>query len=288
MTYQFPTFKETYPAESRKLKILRQFLRFQFGTLYCRNEIKQFEVFLDAHPMWQTMFNDYTFRCNTILHKFCDKHFGKTQRLNAVLDSMALLEQHFSKSLCQTLINEKQIVLFEQDDIQITLQLNAIEPHEGFFAFSLKYQSQWVYNASLALLKPNTLLIPSLQGTNAENAQELIKTVTKKLHGIRPMYMMIYLGKLFAEHYQFTLQGIAHKNQVKYRFNDNTRLLFNYDDFWQENGGKLNKSGYWTLDNTIERKPLEEIQSKKRSMYRKRYEMLDEISLNIKQLENLI
>jgi uncharacterized protein VirK/YbjX len=112
----------------------------------------------------------------------------------------------------------------------------------------------------------------------------LIKIVTKKLHGIRPMYMIVYLFKLFAEHYQLTLQGIAHKNQAKYRFNDNTRLLFNYDEFWQENGGKLNADGYWALNNEIERKSLEEIPSKKRSMYRKRYEMMDEISLKIKQL----
>lgn len=283
MAYQFPTFQEIYSAETRKLKIFRQFLRFQFSSIYCRNEIKQFETFLDKHPMWQAMFNDNTFRCNTILHKFCDNRFGKTQRLNVVLDSMVLMEQHFSKSLCQTLINEKQIVLFEQDDIQITLQLNTIEPHEGFFAFRLKYQEQWVYHATIALLKPNILLIPSLQGTNAENAQDLIKIVTKKLHGIRPMYMMIYLGKLFAEHYKFMLLGIAHKNQVKYRFNDSSRLLFNYDAFWQENDAKLNENGYWVLGNSIERKPLEDIQSKKRSMYRKRYEMLDEISLNIKK-----
>ena len=38
------------------------------------------------------------------------------------------------------------------------------------------------------------------------------------------------------------------------------------------------KGQYWQLPLEIARKPLEEIASKKRSMYRKRYEMLDDLS----------
>lgn len=282
--YQFPSFIETYPAESRKLKRIRQFIRFHFGVCYCRNEIKELMEFLKSHTMWQKLFDDYKFRFNPLLHKFCDQRFNKQQRLTAIIDSLKLFEEHFSLSITQKLLNENQITLFELDDIRITLQVNMIEPHEGYFALTLHHNEQWIYNASFVLQSPNKLLIASLQGTNSPNSQELIKIVTKKLHGIRPMYMIVYLFKLFAEHYQLTLQGIAHKNQAKYRFNDNTRLLFNYDEFWQENGGKLNMDGYWALNNEIERKSLEEIPSKKRSMYRKRYEMMDEISLKIKQL----
>ena len=50
--------------------------------------------------------------------------------------------------------------------------------------------------------------------------------------------------------------------------------------FWQENQGQL-KGQYWQLPLESPRKPPEEIASKKRSMYRKRYEMLDDLSEKI-------
>lgn len=286
--YRFPTFNEVYPAESRKLKRIRQFMRFHFGLIYCHQEIQTLMQFLNKHTMWQALFDDYKFRFNTVLSKFCDKRFDKKERLEAILENFALFESHFSKNFCQKLLDKKEIILWKQDDIRITLNLNQIDPPEGFFALGLHYQEQWVYNASFTLLNPQTLLIASLQGTNQPNAQELIKQVTKKLHGIRPMYMMVYLFKLFAKYHQLSLQGIAHKNQAKYRFNDNTRLLFNYDEFWKENGGSLNQAGYWLLNNDIERKSLDEIPSKKRSMYRKRYEMMDEIAVKIKSTTETI
>jgi len=58
--------------------------------------------------------------------------------------------------------------------------------------------------------------------------------------------------------------------------------LFNYDEFWQENQGVYH-APYWRLPLEIERKPLEDIVSKKRSMYRKRYEMLDSLANDIRQ-----
>lgn len=286
--YQFPNFQETYPPESRKLKRIRQFIRYHVGVNYCRREINILMSFLNGNKMWQTLFDDDKFRFHALLYKYCDKRFNKQQRLESILTTLDLCEKRFSTVFCQKLLSDKKITLFEMDELCLTLQINTVEPAEGFLAFNLSYQDQWIYNSSFTMIKSNQLLISSMQGTNAPNAQELIKTVTKKLHGIRPMFMMVYLFKLFAEHYHFKLLGISHKYQAKYRFNDNTRLLFNYDDFWQENSGTIdNTTGYWALTNEIERKSLEEIPSKKRSMYRKRYEMLDEISNNILNLTKI-
>lgn len=280
-SYQFPSFQDTYPPESRKLKRARQLIRYYFGVSYCRNEINKIITFLNKNEMWKKLFDDDKFRFHALLYKYCDKRFKKQQRLEYILATLAFFN---NTNFREELLEKKKITLFEIEDICLSLQINSVEPAEGFFALNLSYQGQWIYNASFTMLSPNKLLIASMQGTNIPDAQELIKTVTKKLHGVRPMFMMVYLFKLFAEHFHLELLGIGHKNQAKYRFNDNTRLLFNYDDFWQENNGKLNERGYWVLTNDIERKSLEEIQSKKRSMYRKRYEMLDKISLEIEKL----
>ena len=79
------------------------------------------------------------------------------------------------------------------------------------------------------------------------------------------------------------MEGIPHKRQAKYRWNDSAKLLFNYDEFWQECESTLVED-YWQIPTVLERRPLEEIQSKKRSMYRKRYEMFDNMTAEIQSL----
>ena len=95
--------------------------------------------------------------------------------------------------------------------------------------------------------------------------------------------MLVNAFKLLATQLNCRLEGIPHKNQAKYRWNDSAKLLFNYDEFWQENEGKLTEN-YWQIPTALERRPLEDIQSKKRSMYRKRYEMFDKMTADIQFL----
>lgn len=280
--FKFPNFEGVYPPESRFLKKVRQRARFYFSVFYCRHEVDVLMDFLNKNPVWLEVFKEKPFRFNTVLHKYCDSRFGKTERLSAMLYTLSHFEKSLGNAFSNRLMREKYIPLLNIDDeLFLNINLNDIEPAEGYFAVSLRYQSERVYDASFTLVEPNKLVISSIQGTNSENAQELIKVVTKKLHGVRPMFMLVYLFKMLSEYYGIKLCGIPHKFQAKYRFNDNTRLLFNYDEFWRENGGIL-KQDYWYLNNQIEMKSLEDIPSKKRSMYRKRYEMLEELSENIK------
>ncbi|MBR4625362.1 MAG: DUF535 family protein, partial [Alphaproteobacteria bacterium] len=127
------------------------------------------------------------------------------------------------------------------------------------------------------------LLIASIQGSSLDNAPEEIKLATKQLHGIRPAFLLVHIFKMLCEIKQFQLLGIPKKHQAKYRFNDFSRLLFDYDAFWADNGGEL-KQNYWYIPNIIERKSMDDIPSKKRSMYKKRYEMLDNIKQSLTQL----
>ena len=114
-----------------------------------------------------------------------------------------------------------------------------------------------------------------------------MKQATKELHGVRPMFMLMNVFRLLAEKWQCELIGIPHTSQGKYRLSARSKILFNYDEFWQENQGQLTGQ-YWQLPLEIARKPLEEIASKKRSMYRKRYEMLDDLSEKLLNLPNKI
>ncbi|WP_163367113.1 DUF535 family protein, partial [Escherichia coli] len=55
------------------------------------------------------------------------------------------------------------------------------------------------------------------------------------------------------------------------------QLHADYDQFWLSMGAKPLDSGYFLLPARIARKPLEEVASKKRAEYRRRYQLLDEL-----------
>ena len=73
-----------------------------------------------------------------------------------------------------------------------------------------------------------------------------------------------------------TLLGIPQKYQNKSRFIQSSH----YDAIFAESDGQL--KDYWELPLEIDRN-LDEVPSKKRSMYRKRYAMLDDLAKVIEE-----
>ncbi|WP_245853760.1 VirK/YbjX family protein [Necropsobacter massiliensis] len=281
----FPTFAEMYPAEKRWQKKLRSYLRYRFYTLIYARYCRELMYFLHLHPLWETLFARLPYRINTLLAKYCDKRFGIRRRFGAITANFMLAEQKFSYAKAQSLIQEESLRLATLTEaLDLYLNINKIDPFEGFFSLNIiNSHKESMYDASFAFLPPNTLLITSIQGPHGAQAQSLIRETTKNLHGMRPMFMLINAFQLLSETLNCELCGIPHKNQAKYRWNDSTKLLFNYDEFWRENGGVYDKSrGYWLLPRNLERKCPTMIPSKKRSMYRKRYAMLDHTAQQIK------
>lgn len=281
--FSFPNFKTLQPYDKRFLKRLRSRIRYYFYRLQCYKECNQFVNFLNQNPQWITIFDKVPYRCNTVLRKYCDNRFSKSTRIEAILANFDLAEKRLGLSTIDTLNKQERVLLAELPaELKLYLNLNKIDPFEGFWSINIEnHEKESVYDASFSFLLPDQLLIASIQGPNESNSQQLVKSATKNLHGIRPMFMLVNVFKILSQIWGCKLIAIPHKNQSKYRWNDSNRLLFNYDEFWQENDGKLNKEGYWELPIEIERKPLEEIQSKKRSMYRKRYEMLDKLAMDL-------
>ena len=97
--------------------------------------------------------------------------------------------------------------------ISIRLTLSKV-----YFSINLKdNDGRSIYDASFTFLKPNKLLIASIQGPSYEEAQEAVKQATKELHGVRPMFMLMNVFRLLAEKWQCELIGIPHTSQGKYR-----------------------------------------------------------------------
>ena len=69
----------------------------------------------------------------------------------------------------------------------------------------------------------------------------------------------------------------------RYRKKKEGKLLADYDGFWSSLGGEKQESGHFMLPLAMPRKPVEEIASKKRAEYRRRYALLDSLIQQVKQ-----
>ncbi|OAM36948.1 hypothetical protein A7P98_03145 [Eikenella sp. NML080894] len=286
--FHFPTFDEQYPnlRERGIRKYAVVYLRDHIQRLLARRQCEEFTAFINQHPMWAPIFQHNPYAARAVLDTYADNRFGKDARLQAVINNFTLAQSKPSAAKWQELVAQSTALLnHPAPELSISLNINHKDPLEGFFLVSLQStERSRIYDAVFSFIAPNGLLITSIQGPHSSDAPELIRHTTKQLHGVRPMFMMVNVFKLMAAELGCELYGIPHKSQAKFRWNDSSRLLFNYDAFWQENQGSLDANGYWRLPTQIERTPLEEVQSKKRSMYRKRYEMLDTLEQDIRRL----
>ena len=282
--YTFPRFKEIFATSSY---YGFKHLKFRIRCLAALPQIKQFENFINASPCWRTFFQKFAAVSYPLIHTYLDKRFiFASDRLEALITDLTRAEKLFGSSVIEKFNQEQPYVLAQITD-HLTLQLNRNDlcSNEGFWAVSLRDESgKRLYTSTFAFTKDNGLLITSVQGPAGEDAKDIVRSLTKTMHGLRPQQFMIIVLQLLAARFGInSLLGISQEHHVKIRWKLKKRVLINYNEFWQSVQGQQLSNGYWSLPQSFPRKSEAEIESKKRSMYRKRHQMLDDIENSINQ-----
>ncbi|HDR2781401.1 TPA: DUF535 domain-containing protein [Enterobacter sichuanensis] len=133
-----------------------------------------------------------------------------------------------------------------------------------------------------------TLFIGGLQGAKAHVPHELIQGATKACHGLFPKRLLLEaamtLGAAFPVEQIVAVSNATHiYRSWRYRKKKEGKLLADYDSFWVSIGGEKQDNGHFLLPLAMPRKPMEEIASKKRAEYRRRYELLDSLIQQVNQ-----
>lgn len=133
-----------------------------------------------------------------------------------------------------------------------------------------------------------TLFIGGLQGAKVNVPHESIQSATKSCHGLFPKRLLLEaattVAALLDAQQIVAVSNATHIYQSwRYRRKKQGKLLADYDSFWQSMGGERNAEGHFLLPASIPRKPMEEIASKKRAEYRRRYALLESLHAQITQ-----
>lgn len=134
----------------------------------------------------------------------------------------------------------------------------------------------------------NTLYIGGLQGAKAHVDHQLIQSATKACHGLFPKRLLVEAAMAMGEKLAVE-QILAVSNQThiyrnwRYRQKKQDKLHADYDGFWLSLGGEPTARGDYQMPLAMPRKPMEEIASKKRAEYRRRYELLDSLLMQVQR-----
>ncbi|MFH8136120.1 VirK/YbjX family protein [Pantoea osteomyelitidis] len=154
---------------------------------------------------------------------------------------------------------------------------------EGEVTLELRYQTQLIASLSFSLIIENnqrTLLIGGLQGPRKHISNDVIRDATKAAQGLFPKRLLLEAVFILAEHCQveniIAVGDTTHVfRSLRYRHSKNDHFFASYSEFWLSLGGEARGDGLFRLPLSMTRKALENIASKKRAEYRRRYDLLD-------------
>ncbi|OBX04079.1 membrane protein [Gallibacterium genomosp. 3] len=284
--YQWPKANELYPNKGKKTYYLKR-LRFRLRSLLHYSQIKKFEYIVNQNLLLTRLLANKPDWSYPLVYRFLDKRFSASERFELIVDNLSFLPRKLEElnfpPLWEKNINFGEII----PEYRLSLTSTTHQPMEGYWTLELHHiqSKELIYLLTFAKVK-HALLIAVIQGPNCTGSKEIVKHLTKQCYGLRPAYLMIEIMKILTKALGYKqLLGIPQQYQNKSRFIKTKRYFVNYDTMFMESGGVL--SEYWQLPIGIEQKDLNMIPSNKRSMYRKRYTLLEQIQQIIQKTLNI-
>lgn len=134
--------------------------------------------------------------------------------------------------------------------------------------------------------------IGAMQGPNMEHARDIIKDITKRSHRYRTKNLILYMTQAVARSlkvrhiYAVSNEGYYAMNHMR----SDRKLKTNFGAFWEECGGSLTADPrFYELPLTEQRKAMDEVPTRKRAVYRRRFAFQDDVDRQIAaNMENIL
>jgi uncharacterized protein VirK/YbjX len=214
--------------------------------------------------------------------------------------SLAAIDQHYrmlggsAAIIARATLEEVELARLEEEYAGLRLVLDKAEwfLREGEIVLNLFVNDQRFYSIAFTLgseAGEPLIFVGALQGSNSEMAQEVYRDITQSLHGMRPRdFLMVSLKLLCKEIGINKIWAVASEkrqhNSPYFGKSHKDKVLVAYDEVWLEHGGRALDNGFYEIPAIVRHKEMSEIPSRKRAAYRRRYQMLDELALDIQTI----
>jgi hypothetical protein len=224
-----------------------------------------------------------------VMNHLIDRRLNAQARLHTTLSSLRVVCDSVGEDANVRRLLTQGITLVElTDGTRVVLSLNDVSFHEGLWQVGLiGADGLRLYSIGFGFTDAHTLLMGNVQGPSLkDDGLERIRDVTHAAHGMRPPHLLVHTLRVLAAQWGATrLQGVDPENHVKGRWNlRDSRLRFDYRAFWAEHEATRDVGGNWSLPLDTALRPLEDVPTKRRAMYRRRYAMLEALQLAVTTL----
>ena len=293
--------KQIYNVESAREQ--RRMVVFVLRSMWHDGDMKKLIAFFDANGVLRKFQERHQFHIEQVTR--CFFYNGATFK-----ERMALVCEHYrylseimkSEAFMQVCCHNSRPRYrvwegdFEGQPIWAELLMKAGQRKEGCLSVAIKYEGRDFYQIIFWINKDKdgneAMYIGAMQGPNTEKSRDVIKSMTKWAHGYRTKNLILYMTQAVAR--ALGLKKIYAVSNYGYYANNHVRadrkLKTNFGDFWLEAGGKETEDKrFYELPLVEPRKTMEEVPTRKRAVYRRRFAFLDEVDAEIEQaVKNLL
>ncbi len=215
------------------------------------------------------------------------------ERSNIIMDHFIYLENKLADGWMEKIsIPDNHYVIWRADKQDVnwyaTVVFNGGQRKEGLLSITMFYNNYPLYQTVFWLARDRneeySLWIGAMQGPSGGNAKELVKETTKRSYRYRTKNLILYMTMAVArvlavKHiYAVSNEGYYAMNHVR----RDRKLKTNFGEFWEEVGGhKTADYRFYELPMNESRKTMEEVPTRKRAMYRKRFAFQDDVEAQI-------
>lgn len=130
---------------------------------------------------------------------------------------------------------------------------------------------------------PCEIFVGGLQGNQIADQRARVVAITRAMHGLRPKALLVFALHELAKLWNISaIRAVGNRNAV---FRDpwigDRDIHANYDQFWLECGGQQDKDGNFMLPARFVPRDLSTLAPTKRTLHRRRYEMLSALGIQI-------
>ena len=246
----------------------------------------RWRAFLASHPSMARMARQYPRVLHKIYRPYLSRHLHCADRVDAMIGHY----QHISRFGLETLVARAaarpvKLATFEGKNgtpLEVRLCAANVGHREGELTLHLFCDASFVYAISFTLsAAPGvaSIQLGALQGVRSEEGAQLIKLVTKALHGSRPRKWMVALLRDIGDYFGCkTLRMVSNNNRVAINWRRHRRISSDYDALWEELQATRRGDGDYEL--TCSAAPnavAPDVPSHKRAETRRRNELLSTV-----------
>lgn len=281
------------PREQRRMVV------FVLRAMWHDADMKKLMAFFEGNEVLKDYIEKSPFPLEQVTRAFFYKGSTFKERMRIICDNYDFFVKILNKDSffrsCSYVGDKKQrgINLWkyevDKETLYVRLFSDAGQRKEGMISLQLILGMNYLYQVDFWIARDwdnqYAVWIGALQGPNVDDAKGVIKKMTKVFHGYRTKNLAIHLLRLVGKSmgvskiYAVTNEGYYANNHARM----DRKLKTSFSDFWRELGGIPSADDrFFVIPTEDARKKTEDIPTRKRAVYKRRYALLDLMESDVK------